>query len=406
MNKCAALALSVCLAVPAAQAADSPKWLTDARARESRLIAPRDLKAKDNWFKAKVPAKVVGTIEKVEDSYSIEFDHGGGSSIYCEVVPDGIDLADMVRVSAEITLKRAEELQGKIEERQIQRLDAGILGNIPYLSTSWVYTVKSAEGPLVGAFKQISMKKGDVGIYCAHVELGYDKTFEAVTHALALTLATATETPTPYYQEIATVSMGATKSGIMITTLERDPDGDTVATQKMSMLLPVANNSLASQDSVSIEWIDSDAALINAIHIVGQNGELTTNLKLNPKDDEWIVGGELQGKTVAAKLDKGAQPGSWVAQAWALRTLLASAGAVGGEHSIPLWAAANPGKLTDGKTKVLARIDNTHYHALAKVGTLSADMTLDAVSGMPSAAEIRVGPQKIKLERVYVSGAF
>jgi len=55
---------------------------------------------------------------------------------------------------------------------------------------------------------------------------------------------------------------------------------------------------------------------------------------------------------------------------------------------------------------VLARIDGTHYHALSKIGTLSADVTLDSTSGMASAAEIRMGPQKMKLERVYVSGAF
>ena len=406
MNKCAALALTVCLGVPAVQAADAPKWLTEARARESKLMAPRELKSKDNWFKAKVPAKVVGVIERVEDSYSIELDHGSGASIYCEIVPDGIDMADMVRVSAESTLKRAAELQGKIEGRQIQELDAGAIGNIPYLSISWAYTVQSPEGLLAGAFKQVSMNKGNVGIYCAHVDMGYTRTFETITRALATTLETSQRPPSPYYQEIATVSMGTTKSGVVLTTLERDPDGDTVATQKMSMLLPAASNNVASQDSVSKEWIDPDARMINAVHIVAQNGELTTDLKLNPRDDEWIVDGALQGKSVTAKLGKGSQPGTWVAQAWGLRKLLATPTAVGGEHNIPLWASANPGKLTDGKTTVLARIDATHFRAVSQIGTLNADVTLDATSGLPAAAEVRMGPQKMKLERVFVSGAF
>jgi hypothetical protein len=265
--------------------------------------------------------------------------------------------------------------------------------------------VQSKDGLRVGAFKQISFNKGNVGIYCAHVELGYDKTFEAVTHALARTLETSGNAPPPYYREIATVSMGDTKSGVMISTLERDADGDTVATQKMSMLLPTPNN-VTSQDSVSKEWIDSDAGMINALHIVGQDGELATDLKLNPRDGEWLVEGTLQGKAVSARLEKGSQPGTWVAQALGVRKLLASPQAVGGEHSILMWASANPGKLTDGRTKVLAKIGDTHYHALAKIGTLSADVTLDSISGMPSAAEIRIGAQKMKIERVYVSGAF
>ncbi|MEJ0088005.1 MAG: hypothetical protein WDO72_20250 [Pseudomonadota bacterium] len=406
MNRCAALALTLSLSFPSAWAADTPAWLTAAGARESRLIAPREIKSKDGWFKARVPAKVVGVIEKVDDSYSIELDHGKGASIYCEVVPDGIDLADMVRVSAQSTMKRAEDLQGEIQARQIESLDAGVIGDVPYLSVSWVYTVKSAKGLLVGAFKQISMNKGGVGIYCAHVELGYTKTFAAVTRALAETIDIAQTRRTPYYQEVTTVSMGTTKSGVMLTTLERDSEGDTVATQKLSMLLPTNADNVASQDSVSIEWIDSDAELINALHIVGRDGELTTNLKLNPMDGEWIVAGELQGKAVSAKLDKGSHPGTWVAQAWALRRLLATPEAVGGEHSIPMWASADPGKLTDGKTKVVAKIDDTHYSALAKIGTLNAAVTLDATSGLPSAAEVQMGPQKLKLERVFVSGAF
>ena len=399
------LALSLCLGYPAAQAADSPKWLTEARARESKLIAPREFKAKDNWFKARVPAKVVGVIEKDQGSYSIELDHGSGTSIYCEVVPEGIDMADMLRVSADSTMKRAEELQGKVETRQIQNLDAGVIGDTPYLSTSWVYTVQSKDGLRVGAFKQISVNKGNAGIYCAHVELGYDKTFAAVTHALAKTLETAQSEPAPYYREIATVSMGGTKSGVMISTLVRDADGDTVATQKLSMLLPTPNN-VVSQDSVSKEWIDPAAGMINALHIVGQNGELTTDLKLNPRDGEWMVEGALQGKAVSAKLDPGARPGTWIAQALGVRKLLATPGAVGGEHTIPLWASANPGKLTDGKTKVLAKIDDRHYHALTRIGTMSADVTLDSISGLPTAAEIRIGAQTMKIERVYVSGAF
>ena len=59
-----------------AAGAQEPKWLTDARAREAKTTSPREFKSKDNWFKAKVPAKVVGVIEKVDDSYSIEFDLG------------------------------------------------------------------------------------------------------------------------------------------------------------------------------------------------------------------------------------------------------------------------------------------------------------------------------------------
>jgi hypothetical protein len=406
MKRRALLAFCLGLGAMAAQAADFPKWLVEARARESKPIAPREVRSKDNWLIAKVPARAVGAIEKVDSSYSIEFDHGDGASIYCEVVPDGIDLADMVRVSAHSTLKRLADLQGEIEMQQIDKLDAGVFGDVPYLSISWLYTVKSAKGPLIGAFKQISMKKDETGIYCAHVDVGYTKTFENIVRALAATLQTADVHRTPYYHEVATVSVGATKSGVVIITLERDAEGDSVATQKTSILLPAPAGNVTSQDSVNIEWIDSDAALINAVHIIARDGELTSNLKLNAKDGQWVVDGEMQGKAVSTRLEQDAHPGTWVAQAWQLRKLLAAPGAVGAVHTIPMWASSNPAKLTDGTTKILAKIDDRRYHALSKIGTLNADVTLDAETGLPSDAEIKMGPQKMKLERVFVSGAF
>ena len=67
--------------------AQEPKWLTDARAREGKIGTPKEFKSKDNWFKARVPGKVKGAVEKVEDSYSIEIDFGGESAALLRVDP-------------------------------------------------------------------------------------------------------------------------------------------------------------------------------------------------------------------------------------------------------------------------------------------------------------------------------
>ena len=65
-------------AVVSAQAQD-PQWLTEARAREAKPITARDFKSKDKWATGRVPGKIVGVIEKVDDSYSIEIDFGAES---------------------------------------------------------------------------------------------------------------------------------------------------------------------------------------------------------------------------------------------------------------------------------------------------------------------------------------
>jgi hypothetical protein len=106
MSKRALAAQSVLLATFAVQGAEEPQWLKDARAREGKSGPAVELKSKDNWFKAKVPARVVGVIEKVEGSYSIEFNIGSEQTAYCEVVPDGFDMANMLRRTLDITLKQ------------------------------------------------------------------------------------------------------------------------------------------------------------------------------------------------------------------------------------------------------------------------------------------------------------
>lgn len=398
-----AMALFLCVSVVQA---DEPQWLKDARAREGKTMSKSEFKSKDKWLKATVPAKAVGTIEMSDDSYTVELDIGAPSPIYCEILPENIDMADMLRGTADLTLAQVEEAQGKIEVREIEKLDAGAYGNVPYLAATWVYTANAGKGPMAGGLKQISMIKNGVGIYCAHVDLGFTKTFQSVVVALANTLETAAPATTPYYHEIAAMTLGTMKCGIAVSTLTRDADGDTVARQMTAMLMPGAAKNAVSQDAVHTEFIDAEAQLFNAVHVVSSNGELTTNLALKPKDGEWIVEGDLQGKKVSVKLARDSEPGTWVAQALALRRILAAPNAVGAEHSIPLWTAADPAKLTDSKAKVLAKIDATHYHALGTAGPMTADMTLDATSGMVTTAELRIGPQKVKVERVYVNGAF
>jgi len=387
-----------------AAGAQEPKWLTDARAREAKTTSPREFKSKDNWFKAKVPAKVVGVIEKVDDSYSIEFDLGVETPIYCEMVPDGFDMADMLRRTLELTMEQVAKSQGKVEVRELEFTDAGAIGNVPYLKTHWVYRVNDGKEARLGQFKQFVMVKGGHGLYCAHVDIGYVKTFDNLTRALAETLEVSTPTPSPYYQEIAVATVGGMKAGVAMMTLERDSDGDTKTEQVTAIMMPAAGGELHTQDAVSKEWVRPDATLINAAHFIAENGELSTSIGLKLEEETWVIDGDLQGKKVNVKLPANSTPGTWIAQALGIRKLLAGENPVGGEHSIPMWVATDPSKLTDAKTKVLAR-NGKDFTGRSTTGAIEADVTLDK-SGAVSVADMQIGPQKVKVERVYVNGSF
>src|SRR5262245_32435066 len=92
------IAALACMASWAASGQE-PQWLTDARAREASPTEPRELNSKDNWFRARVPARTAGDIEKEEGSYTVTFDIGTDSPVFCEVVPESFDLADMLRLT-------------------------------------------------------------------------------------------------------------------------------------------------------------------------------------------------------------------------------------------------------------------------------------------------------------------
>jgi len=385
--------------------AQEPKWLTDARAREGKIGTPKEFKSKDNWFKARVPGRVNGAVEKVDDSYSIEIDFGGDSAAYCEVIPDGIDMADMMRRTLELTMQQVAENQGKLESRVLEYADAGAIGNLPYLQAHWIYRVHDGKELRLGQLKQFVTLKSGIGLYCAHLDIGYVKSFDAVTRSLAETLETTTAAPAPYYQEIAVATLGGTKSGIAMLTLEKDADGDTKAEEITAMMVPGAGGALHTQDAVHKEWTRPDATMINAAHFIAENGELNVSLGLKEGEDSWVINGEMQGKEVSFKLPPDSAPGTWLAQALGIRKLLAGENPVGGEHSLPMWLAADPAKLTEARTKVLAKSGATDYSARATAGAIEAAVILDK-NGSINSANMQVGAQKVSIERVFVHGSF
>ena len=385
--------------------ADEPQWLTEARAREGKIGEPKQFKSKDNWLKGRVPGKVKGAVEKVEESYSIEVDFGGESPAYCELIPDGFDMADMVRRTLELTMEEVAQSQGKVQTRTLEYADAGAIGNLPYLKARWIYAVNDGKETRLGALKQFVALKGGHGLYCAHLDIGYVKTFDAVTHSLAESLEMATAAAAPYYQEIAVTTFGGMKTGVAIMTLEKDADGDTKIEEITAMMLPAPGGVLHTQDSIHKEWVRPDASLINAAHFVSENGDLNVSVGLKPVDDVWVIEGELKGKEVSFKLPADSQPGTWMAQALGIRKMLAGENPVGAEHSIPMWLAVDPAKLTDAKTKVLTKKGANDFTARAVAGALEAAVVIDK-SGTISTADLQVGAQKIRIERIYVSGSF
>ena len=57
--------------------------------------------------------KALSPIEKGEGSYTVQLDIGSVQPAYCEVVPDGFDMADMIRRSLDLTMPQVEKSRAR-----------------------------------------------------------------------------------------------------------------------------------------------------------------------------------------------------------------------------------------------------------------------------------------------------
>jgi hypothetical protein len=398
----------VLIALPFLSMAQSeePQWLKDARAREGTPIAPVNIKSQDGWFSARVTARLSGAIVKDQGSYALSLDIGSDAPMQCDVVPEGFDMADRLARTFDVTIKRLEATQGKVEARQLEFTDAGAIGNVPYLETRWLLRVNDGKETRVGALKQVVLEKHGHGIYCAQFDVGFVKTFDAVTRSLAESFEAPPVGQPPYFFEIGTASIDGKKIGLMVTRLEQDADEDTKASQLTSLLLPAAAGALHTQDGLQVEWIKADGALINASQAMSKDGEIVIDATLTRSAGGWTIQGDSQGTPLDEKLPADVRPSSWVEQARGRRKLLASGNPIGVEYGNDLWVQPDLSRLTPGKTRVLARKGPGEFTARATSGNFTAELILDAKTGMPTSTDFPLGPLNIHVERVFVSGSF
>jgi hypothetical protein len=336
----------------------------------------------------------------------VEIDLGTETPVFCEVVPEGFDLSNMMRHTFNSTLQNVEALQGAVEARQLESTDAGVIGDVPYLRTDWIYVVRDEKGQKrAGGLKQVVLLKSGHGVYCAHADIGYRKTFDTLTRAFAESFEAQPAKGTPFYKEVFTATLGSQKVGVAIMTLTRDAEGDIEVREETSFLVRSADGGVSAQDATHIAWTSDDAQLINASHFTSSNGDLDTSLSLKHDGDAWQVEGELQGKTISKRLAAGAEPGNWLRQTRELRELLAAEKPTGKEHRMWLWLDDSPETLIESVTTILEK-SGADYAARSTIGPLAATLTLDPRTGTARTADVTIGPMALKLERVYVSGTF
>jgi hypothetical protein len=308
-------------ALVACATAPSQDWFEELLAREAAPMPETPIESADAYFRAQVPASLADPVVAEEDAYRASFAAGSQAPVDCWIYRNELDLASSLSELSRLTFEGIEEQFGQVDVKRIGRVDTGAFGGSPYLAVEWLYRVKQDGAARAGQVKHLVASKDGRSVYCQHNEAGYGETFRRVVRGLVTSLEFGdVEAPVPYYSEIATLAIRGMRVGIQHMTLTRDEDGDTRITQSTSMLLPVDDETLSSSDAFDVQFSRSDGALINQVHVEAENGELVTQLNLDPMaDGHWNVNGTFREKPLDAKIRAGQPLPSSLGEALALR---------------------------------------------------------------------------------------
>ena len=105
-------------------------------------------------------------------------------------------------------------------------------------------------------------------------------------------------------------------------------------------------------------------------------------------------------------LDGPGRPASVIEQARARRALFGRKDVVGTELKTAHWTTADPTRIIESQTTVVSVIDGDRLSAREQLEGLTAEVTLEKSTGMPSKTVVPVGPFSIEIVRVYLNGSF
>lgn len=383
-----------------------PQWLLDARGREAEPLQIASLHTSDGFFRTRVPAKLSSPIEAVENAYVVQLDMGATSPVECFVYTKGLDPAASLASLADATFEALESQLGDVDFKQVDEVDAGAIGGSPFLYASWLYRVNSGGELRIGEVKHMTVQKGGRTLHCLHNELGYTQSFRRVVGELVRSAKYKTPLRSrPHFTQISTLTIDGQRMGYEQTLLTRDAEGDTRIDVRSSLAIPASRGALRTSDSFGVEFADSEGRLINQVHVENENGELVTNLALDPgPDGGWVVSGTYQTKEIRAELAPG-DPASWLGEAFALRRTLARQG-VGSEIALVRWMpSADPVQLIEEKLSIESRVEDDRYGARLEMAGIEADLVVDG-KGSVTEGSVDLGAASMGIERIYTSGRF
>jgi hypothetical protein len=382
---------------------EEPPWLAEARAREAAPQKERALAAK-GAFRARVAAEVQVAPVRDEETWVFALGIGSEAPIECWAHDSDLDLASSLVAFSDSTFEAISQHFGEVSARRIEGVDAGALAGGPFLAVDWLYRIGDGGDARIGQIKHLAVSRQGRTLYCQHNELGYEATFRRVVEGLVRTLAYEKKaTPKTYYEEVSVFSVHEMRVGVQHVTLALDEEGDTRIDLRASTLVPADAESFQASDSYGVEFARRDGTLINQAHVESVNGELSTNLKLDPTEGGWKVHGTFQTKPIEVQLDAAQPLRSWLGEVLSVRREIAKKG-VGGEVVLARWVPdADPTRALEERITILEKVAGDRFRTLLSLAGIEAEVLADR-SGSAASGSIDLGHIQMRFERIFAHG--
>lgn len=375
-----------------------PEWFQKAMKREKDVSSSYRLILKE----FNVNAKVTGKIKQVDQGDGVWYYHidiGTDAPVECYVFTDYDGAANSLYSVMEQGLQGAAELNKQaLSARFNYALDAGVIGDTPYLQLETLFTVGEGDKKRNGLLKGMSAETGRSLEICMHNELGYRETFKAVFTSFVEAFK-QNDVNSDFYHAVYQLTLNDIPVGYSNEQYTKDAEGDIEVNNKSAFLFPVDQSNISRSDSVSTSWSTPDGALINGSSYTVRNSTLASSFSIGFVDDAWTVQGEMQGKPVNVTMEYDdwllSEYGTYLAQ-----NSLANSDQ--SEATYHMWSPdADP---TNPIPVVVSQIDSPDANFMVDLGAINMKYLSDK-NGIVRKGKIEQGAVVLNMVLMHVSGS-
>lgn len=316
-------------------------------------LAAQPVALPDGSFRATAQGTAAVTVRPDENRFIVQIPVGGQSNVECIVFPEVIDLANSLRITYETVRQNLPNLE-------LRSMDAGFVGDSPYVDLQFLYLVESPRGRMLGHVKLRGANVGGRGLVCSHDEPGFVQTFDRATRSL-LERPPASPPVTRYLFLLDDRPCG-------VATGRRVAGATTEDASISAMLLPRGAQDLVAADNATVEHYARTGELADSTTIVNQNGEVSRYvLRRSGATRRYRVEGRHLGRDIAGDINApGPLRSTGVEMHRAWQTLRAPNAPERVEF--PAWSHSNPLALTPVTVRLERRVDDDHLWLTQRLG--------------------------------------